>query len=140
MSKRQDQRGAVMFGLAGGMLLVAAGLAGGYYVAGTRSEARAATAKPADAKSDRAVAAAPGKATPALEALLGKQVQIKTGGGTTSLTWAELGVEVDPDELGRAGSIGSASELAALGTKGSIPLRLDRAKGVQALLQLKAKF
>lgn len=46
------QRDAVLFGLAGGMLVVAAALAGGYYVIATRSEARAATRPAHEAKLD----------------------------------------------------------------------------------------
>lgn len=137
MSKRHGQRGAVLFGLAGGMLVVAGSLAGGYYVVATRSEARAATARPvAETKKDQPAVATPGKASAALEAFLKRPVQIKTGSATAQLTWAELGLEIDPDELARSGD----GDLTALGSKGSIPVRLDRDKGVQALLQLKSKY
>ncbi len=142
MTNRHGQHGAVLFGLAGGMLVVAGALAGGYYVVATRSEARAATrpSEPAkDAKGAAAIATAPGKSK-TLDAFVARPVQIKTSGGTASLTWAELGVEIDPDELVRAGVITTDAELAALGTKGSIPVRLDRDKGVKALLQLKSKY
>lgn len=37
------QHGAILLGLAGGMLVVSAGFTGGYYLLGTKSEARAAT-------------------------------------------------------------------------------------------------
>ena len=40
---RVTQRGVALLGLAGGMLVVAGGLTGTYYVVATRSEARAAT-------------------------------------------------------------------------------------------------
>ncbi len=40
---RVSQRGAVLLGCAGGMLVVAGALAASYYVVSTRSEARAAT-------------------------------------------------------------------------------------------------
>lgn len=138
MSKRGAQRGAVLFGLAGGMLIVAGGLAGGYYVVSTRSEARAATL-PEARKGEHPVAVT-GTSTPALDALLAHPVQIKTGSANVQLTWGELGLEPDPDEIGRAGAIGTAAELTALGAKGSIPVRLDRDKGTKALLQLKAKY
>ena len=39
---RAPQHGAALLGLAGGMLVVAGGLTGGYYVVATRGEARAA--------------------------------------------------------------------------------------------------
>ena len=42
-SRSQKQRGAILLGLAGGMLVVAGGFAGAYYVVGTRSVAVAAT-------------------------------------------------------------------------------------------------
>jgi len=135
MSKRHGQRGAVLFGLAGGMLVVAGSLAGGYYVVATRSEARAAT-RPTETKKDLPAVATPGKASAALEAFLKRPVQIKTGSVTAQLTWADLGIEIDPDELARTGD----GDLAALGAKGSIPVRLDRDKGVKALLQLKGKY
>ena len=37
-------RGNVLFGLAGGMLLIATGFVAGYYILGSKSEAQAATA------------------------------------------------------------------------------------------------
>ncbi len=131
MSNRLGQHGAVLFGLAGSLLVAAGGLAGGYYVVATRSEARAATISP---KREQVKTAAP--STKALDELLAKKVEIKTGGAMASLSWAELGVEVDPDELARVGS----ADLSALGAKGSIPVRLDRDKGVKALLQLKGQY
>jgi len=139
MQKRVGQHGAVLFGLAGGMLVLAGGLAGGYYVVSTRSEARAAT-PPAEHKAGTPTPGAGTSSTtvstPALDAFLKKPVQIKTGAATATLTWGELGVEIDPDEVARAGS----GDLAALGARGSIPVRLDRDKGVKALLQLKSHY
>jgi vancomycin resistance protein YoaR len=131
----------VLFGLAGGMFVVAGGLAGGYYVVATRSEARAANVSVKEPKGEKTVGApTPGKASPALEAFTKRTVKVTTGGGTATLTWADLGVEVDPDEIGRAGSVGSDGDLATLGTKGSIPVRLDREKATKALLQLKSQY
>ena len=73
--------------------------------------------------------------------MLAKSIDIKTGGVAAKLTWAELGVEVDPDELGRAGAGALATDAAinALATKGSLPVRVDRDKAVKALLGLKAR-
>jgi len=140
MSNRRGQRGAVLFGISGGLLVVAGGLAGGYYVVSTRSEARAETARPvATDKAQPNTPAKAGTASPTLDAFLKRQIQIKTGGGVATMTWADLGIEVDPDELGRA-SVSSDADLAALASKGSIPVRLDRTKGEQALLQLKSKY
>src|SRR5512135_3562439 len=84
---RLHQRGAVLLGVAGGMLVVAGGLAGGYYVVGTRSEAQAATATPAKAPE-------PGKAQPSAD-VAAKSVDIKIGAVTTKMTWAALGIGKD---------------------------------------------
>jgi vancomycin resistance protein YoaR len=133
---RQSQHGAVLFGLAGTMLVAAGGLAGSYYVVATRSEARAATRpQPSEPTKAQQPNAASASSVAALDAFLAKTVDVKTGGGVTKVTWADLGIEVDPDELARVGG----KDLAALATKGSIPVRLDRDKGVAALLKLKAQ-
>lgn len=133
------QRDAVYFGLAGGMLVVAAALAGTYYVVTTRNEARAAT-RPADDTAEVTDARTGAKAGPALEAFLSRTVEIKTGGGTAKKTWAELGVEIDPDEVRRSGAAETDAQLAALAEKGSIPVRIDRDKAVKALVELKGQY
>ena len=133
---RVHQRGAVLFGVAGGMFAASAGLAATYYVLATRSEAKAATtAKPAVAEPDRLA----GAATPAseAEALLTKPVGVQVSGipyPIAKLTWRDLGVEVDPDELARGGA------LADRAAKGALPLRGDRDKATKALLALKARY
>ena len=135
------QRDAVLFGLAGGMLVVASALAGSYYVITTRSEARAATRSPVvtiDKMTNPQLAGPKGGA--ALDAFASRVVEVKTGGGTAKKTWAELGIEIDPDETVRAGQLSTDAQLAALGAKGSIPVRLDRDKAIKALLQLKGQY
>jgi vancomycin resistance protein YoaR len=140
-SNRPGQRGsgnpAILFGLAGTLLVAAGGLAGGYYVVSTRSEARAAT-RPSTPKNEgpRATNASP---TPVLEALLKQSVELKTGSATVKRTWSELGIEIDPNELGLA-AVNSDNDLKALAAKGSIPVRLDRDKAIKALLDLKAHY
>ncbi len=136
------QRDAVLFGVAGGMLVVGAALAGTYYVISSRGEARAATLPPAAAKSDPAATTphAAVKAGAALEAFGSRVVEIKTGSGTAKKTWAELGIEVDPDEVARTGSVESEGQLKSLAAKGSIPVRIDRDKAVKALLGLKGTY
>jgi vancomycin resistance protein YoaR len=135
------QRDAVLFGLAGGMLVVASALAGGYYVISTRSEARAATRPAVPEVNIESMAKSAGpKGGAALEAFATKTVEIKTGSGTAKKTWAELGIEIDPDELHRAGAVQTDAQLTALGAKGSIPVRLDRDKAVKALLVLKGQY
>ncbi len=143
MSTRVTQRGAVLLGCAGGMLVVAGALAASYYVVSTRRRTR-------DDGAPRRSCGASGRvdqqthatgSTKALDALLAKSVDIKTGGSAARLTWAELGVEVDPDEIGRAGAgaVEADEGIAALAKHGSIPVRVDNDKAVKALLQLKAR-
>jgi vancomycin resistance protein YoaR len=120
-----------LLGLAGGMLVVAGGFAGAYYVLGTKSVANAATPAP-QANSESTPAAGQPRD---VSALLAKQVSVKAGGVTVSLTWAELGAEADPAESARAGS----TDLDTLAAKGQIPVRIDRDKAVKALLALKPK-
>jgi vancomycin resistance protein YoaR len=129
---RRPQHGAVLLGLAGGMLVVAAGFMGGYYVLGTRSEANAATVPQTKTEP---VKAAPSAPIGSLDALLAQQVEVHVAGGTQRMTWAELGVEIDKDEAARSPS----TDLKALADKGALPVRLDREKAIAALLQLKAK-
>ncbi len=125
-----------MLGVAGGMFVVAGGLAAGYFVFGTRNEARAATAirsepaRPAVERSTKPVAEPPA----ALAGYLAREVELVTAHGSVKLTWAELGAAVDPDEVGQARS----TELAALAAKGSLPLRLDRDQASKKLLEIKA--
>ncbi|MDQ3369069.1 MAG: VanW family protein [Myxococcota bacterium] len=133
-SPRSKQHGAVLLGLAGGMLIVAGGLVGGYYVVGTRSVARAATApSPVSEARTPDVARAPAKT---ITDVLGREVVLETAGGPIKLSWAELGVELDPEESKR---ISANADVVALAKTGSLPLRLDREKAVKALMALKAK-
>ncbi len=107
---RSGQRGGVLLGIAGGMLVVAGGFVAAYYVTGSRNVASAATpsAEPTGKSSS---------GTKDTAALLGRSVELKTATGSTKLTWAELGATTDSD--------------------GS--LELDREKAVKALGLLKAK-
>src|SRR5437763_11249894 len=102
MSGRFAQRGAVLMGCAGGMLVVGAALASGYYIVSTRSEARAANAAPAPAEPKAAPATHDAKPPQALRDFLAKPIEVKTGSAVTKLAWSELGIEIDPDEVGRA--------------------------------------
>jgi vancomycin resistance protein YoaR len=137
------QRDAVLFGLAGGMLVVASALAGSYYVITTRSEARAATPRaPVEDKLDKMTTtpAHAAKGGLALDAYLSRVVEVKTAAGTARKTWADLGVEIDTDELARVSATATDAQLAALGAKGSIPVRIDRTKAVAAVLSLKGQY
>jgi hypothetical protein len=125
---RVRQRGSVLLGLAGGMLAAAGAFASAYYVIGSHGEAHAATAP------------SPKAGTPAphgeLVALPAHAVEVTMGGATAKLTWAELGVELDPDEAARV----AGGDVASLAAHGELPMRVDRDKAVTALLALKAKY
>lgn len=140
---RSHQHGAVLLGLAGGMLVVAAGLTGGYYVLGNRNEASASTvgttAGQPQGAGDQGPKAAPVTGSPAVEAYLRREVTLKVAGRSVTVSWAELGLELDPDEAGRS-PVRADADLTALGAKGSIPVRLDRDKAVASLLRLKATY
>jgi vancomycin resistance protein YoaR len=134
---RSLQRGAVLLGLAGGMLVVAGGLAGTYFTVGARHEAHASTRGP------DVVEPAPrgdGKASAALTAWPQTKLTITTTTGSAQLTWADLGAEVDAEEVARAGTPQSASELAALGQRGALPVRIDLARAAATLGELRGKL
>src|SRR5688572_26728436 len=124
-SARPAQHGAVLLGLAGGMLVVAGGLVGGYFIMNKHSVARAATA-PTETKQE--VAVAPAAPVKSFDELLTREVDIKTATGMVRLKWSELGVELDPDEVKRAS--GNAD---ALAKTGSLPVRVNRDAAVKAL-------
>lgn len=131
MSKRSGQHGAVLLGLAGGMLVVAGGLVGGYFIMNKNAVARAATAPAEATKADVVTPAAPVKS---FDELLTREVDIKTATGIVRLKWSELGVEIDPDEVKRAS--GNAD---ALAKTGSLPVRVNRDAAIKALTTLKSK-
>ncbi len=128
---RTRQQGTVLIGLAGGMLVVATGLAGGYFVMGSRSEARAATVA---RKTEPAPVPQVALSEDTLRAQLARSVDVRTATDVAALTWADLGAEIDPSEIARV----SSTDLAALAARGALPLRIDRDKAATALLQLKA--
>ncbi len=107
---RSGQRGAVLLGIAGGMLVVAGGFVGAYYMTGSRNVANAATTPAAEP------GAAPTAAKKDISPLLAKTVELKTTTGSTTLTWAELGATATAEGID-----------------------LDRDKAVKALSLLKAK-
>ena len=130
---RSHPQGAVLLGVAGGMAVVAAGFLTGYLVLGSQHEARAATpVEPARPAVEPRPAAA--RAVPAgLAGYLARPVELVTAHGSVTRTWAELGAAVDIDE-----ARGVQGELAALAARGSLPLRIDRARAEKALLAIKA--
>jgi len=129
---RSVQHGAVLLGLAGGMLVVAGGLVGGYFIMNKNSVARAATVSEPKVEPSAAAVAAPPVKT--FDELLAREVDVKTATGIVRLKWSELGVEIDPDEMKRA-----SGNVDALAKSGSLPVRVDRDQAIKALTQLKAK-
>jgi vancomycin resistance protein YoaR len=136
---RWHQQGAVLFGVAGGMLVVASGLVAAYFALGafgTRAEAHAATREPARPLAD--TPAAPVEPPAALAGYLSRHVELVTAHGNVKQTWAELGAVIDADELSQARGA-DPTALAALAARGSLPLRIDRDKATAALFAIKAK-
>jgi len=117
-STRTAQHGAILLGIAGGMLVVAGGFVGAYYITSSRSVASAATAPDLSSESGGAIAHKP--VVQDTKALLARSVELATGTATTTMTWAELGAEPDPDEGGKI-------------------LRLDRDKAAKVLRVIKGK-
>jgi vancomycin resistance protein YoaR len=136
---RSQQHGAILLGVAGGMLVIATGLVTGYFVLGDKSEAHAATQRthePVPPVAEKLARRSEPPAAPpsALAGYLAREVELVTARGSVKLTWAALGAAVDPDEVGQARS----SDLGALAARGSLPIRLDREKASKALLAIKA--
>lgn len=133
MSQPSSQHpGAVLLGVAGGMLVVAGGFVAGYFVLGQRSQAHAATQpthEPVGHEAEKAIAP-----PAALAGYLAREIELVTAHGSVRLAWSELGAVVDPDEVGHA----RGADLAALAARGSLPLRLDRDRAIKALLAIKA--
>ena len=130
---RVPQRGAILLGTAGGLLAVSGLLAASYYVVSSRAEAH--SASHGSTESEKVTTGAK-----ALEALLAKPVTLVASGNTAQLTWTELGVAVDPDELGRAGAADTDADVAKLAAHGSLPIKVDRDKAVAALRKLKGRY
>jgi len=133
---RLHQQGAVLLGVAGGMLVVAGGFVAAYLVfgvLGTHSVASAATTAPREpAQVARGSAA---DAPPALAGYLAREVELVTAHGTVAVTWSELGAAIDGDEVAAA----RGADLTALAARGSLPIHLDRDKASKALRAIKAK-
>jgi len=130
---KQREQGKVLLGLAGGMLVIAGGLIGAYYVVGTRSVAVAATV-PAEPATQTPQAGTNVAGAKDLAAILAREVELVTAKGSTKLTWTALGIELDPDEARR-----SSGNLATLAGKAALPVRVNRELAIKALLELKAK-
>src|SRR5687767_12883981 len=100
---RWHQEGAVLFGVAGGMLVVASGLVAAYFALGalgSRAEAASTPAKATREPARPAAAVASGAEPPAeLAEYLNRHVELVTPHGSVRPTWGELGAVVDDAEL-----------------------------------------
>lgn len=125
---RLHLQGTALLGVAGGLAAIAAGLVAGYFLLGPDHEAHAAATAPVATVEPPRAAPPPG-----LDGYLTRQVELIAGNGSAVRTWSELGAAIDPDESGAA-----RGDLAALAERGSLPLRIDRARATEALLAIKA--
>lgn len=131
--RRPDhRRGSIYLGLAAGLFAASGALVGGYVATGT-------PAAPVPA----VVAETPGAGSDALrgavDAALGQTVKVKVGGQEREARWSELGVVLDPAELPHAArKAAGADPVAALATRGALPVHLDRARALEAIDHLKA--
>jgi vancomycin resistance protein YoaR len=114
---RLAPRATPLYGAAGGFAMIAAGLFIAYGAIGA-SGSHAATMVGA---STPRIIADPSTAA----AQLGKTVEVHLGAAVVTRTWTELGVVVDPEE--------------AQHPTGALPLRLDSAKALATLRDLKAE-
>lgn len=126
---RKRQHGGVLLGLAGGMLVVASGFGIAYYVLGTKAEASAAT----KATPDKAAPVA--SAHGSVASFVDGTVTLVSGKVKATVAWKDLGIAVDAAEAERAGG----GDVAALGARAAVPVKLDREQAIKALLAFKAK-
>jgi vancomycin resistance protein YoaR len=132
-TESRHRRGSIYLGLAGGLFAASAALVGGYFATGSRDIPGAAAA------TDKAPTGDAGALTHAVEGALDGTVVVKAEGASRQVRWSELGVVVDPAEVGFAARKASgAGAVASLAGHGSLPVRLDRTAAIAALAHLKA--
>ncbi len=130
------RRGSIYLGLAAGLFAMSGALVGGYVVTGER------TAPPRSSGSAPATVSA-GSAHAALattvDAALDGKVTVSAAGRERTLTWRELAVSVDADELSYAARrVDGGEAIAVLSAAGALPIRIDREAAAKALAGLKA--
>ncbi len=142
----RPRRGSLYFGVAGGLLVAAGGLAAGYFAMGKDAKAATTSARAKDTGSGSASAAAtPVDADPAARALaqkidehLAHTVTVHAGKADVALRWSDLGAVVDHDDLPFAAKRARGGDpVAALITAGALPVRIDRDAAIAALTKLK---
>ncbi|HVV87805.1 MAG TPA: VanW family protein [Kofleriaceae bacterium] len=133
-TESRHRRGSIYLGLAAGLFAASGALLVGYYAT---SHTEVPTASAATDSAPKAGASA--ELSQAVEASLAGTVTVKADGATRELSWSELGVVVDPAEVGYAARKASgAGAVTALASRGSLPVKLDEVKTLAALAHLKA--
>lgn len=130
------RRGAIYLGLAAGLFAVSGALVGGYVVTG---EPVAGPRRAHPSATEAPTGGAHAALASAVDRALDGQVTVSAAGRTRTLTWRELAISVDPDELPYAARRAGAGEpVAALAAAGALPVRIDRTAAAKALAGLKA--
>ncbi|MBK9033313.1 MAG: VanW family protein [Myxococcales bacterium] len=128
------RRGSIYLGLAAGLFVTSGALMGGYMLSEQPPKSPAAPAATTEAGADHAALAQ------AVEATLGGSVKLTAVGRERTIAWRELGVSVDPGELGYAArKAADGDAVPTLQAAGALPIRLDRAVAMKALAGLKAQ-
>jgi len=136
--RNERSRGSIYLGVAAGLFAVSGALAGGYVVTGGSEPAGIGPAAASEHEPAGAADLGAGLGA-AVGGALDTTVTVKAGGQERVLRWSELGVVVDADELPHAARKASGGDaLAALRGLGALPVRLDRAKALDAITHLKA--
>src|SRR5262245_44244681 len=141
------RRGSALFlGVAGALVVAAAGLGAAYFTLG--GDAKAATTAPR--KADTGSAAAPAKGSGSDASLaplaqkigehLGRTITVHAGADKTgvAMRWSDLGAVIDQDDLPFAAKRASGADpVASLVAAGALPVRIDRDAALAALTKLK---
>ncbi len=135
-TESRHRRGSIFLGLAAGLFVASGALVGGYYATEHREPPLPAAT---GAKDGAAATGTTAELTRAVEQALTATVTVKADGASREVTWAELGVVVDPSEFGYAARKASGpGAVAALTARGALPVRLDATRALAALSHLKA--
>ena len=138
----ERNRGSIYLGLAAGLFAASGAMVGGYVF--TSGPEDVVPPKITGEQHPGSASAAPqpnAALAGAVEQALEQSVTIKAAGQVRALRWSELGVAVDPSELphaARKAEVEGAAAVPALATRGALPIKLDRARALEAIGHLKA--
>lgn len=124
-----QSRGSVMLGVAGALLLASGGVLVGYFV-----HVQSASASAEAAAEDPVEPSAPEKVEAAAREFLKGELQLRFADQKTTVTWSDVGAQVDPDVLDRA-RVDDSGELT-----GFVPVRLERQVALDLLTNLKEEL